>query len=270
VPSARYVHPEFGYLCPTPRLRRDVRVAVIFILLGTVIGASIVTLKSGRDHNTDITYAMTHLGTSSVETTSAPGADVMAVGPESGTIKTDGTAVDADKTDGKRTDSRKSDVSKSDVSKSDASKADASKAACEDSTWTYLDGSCIPGKPRRVKVRAATDRPAIAAAPLGRTAAAPLDVVAPPPAAGTAPEGAPLQVSVESPAAASSATPPAATPPPVAAAPKKSQRTARSHRRNDGEGPARDDLRSRGYVVYEYGRGGYGEPVRGGPFGWVW
>lgn len=258
MPSARYVHPEFGYLCPTPRLRRDVRVAVVCILLGTVIGASFVTLKSGRDHNTDVTYAVTHLGTSGVEATSAPAADVMAVGAESGAIKTEGTAIDADKTDGKRTDPRKSDVSKSDASKTDASNADASKAACEDSTWTYLDGSCIPGKPRRVKVRAATDRPAIAAAPLGRTAAAPLDVVAP------------LQVSAASPAAASSATPPAATSPPAAAAPKKPQRTARSHRRNDGEGPARDDLRSRGYVVYEYGRGGYGEPVRGGPFGWVW
>jgi ribonuclease E len=252
------------------------RVAVICILLGTVIGASIVTLKSSRDHNTDVTYAMTHLGTSGVEATSAPSADVMAVGAESGTIKTDGTAVDADKTDGKRTDPRKSDatsksdVSKTNASKADASKADASKAACEDSTWTYLDGSCIPGKPRRVKVRAATDRPAIAAAPLGRTAAAPLDVVAPSPAAATAPEGAPLQGSAESPAAASSATPPAATPPPAAAAPRKPQRTARSHRRNDGEGPARDDVRSRGYVVYEYGRGGYGEPVRSGPFGWIW
>ena len=266
MPSARYVHPEFGYLCPTPRLRRDLRVAVISILLGTVIGASIVTLKSGRDHNTDVTYTMTHLGTSGVEATSAPAADVLPVGAESGAIKTDVLAVDADKTDGKRTDPRKNDPPKA-----DAAKADASKAACEDSTWTYLDGSCIPGKPRRVKVRAATDRPAIATAPLGRTAAAPLDVVAPPPAAATAPEAAPLQVSVASPAAAApSATPPAATPPPAAAAPKKPQRTARSHRRNDGEGPARDDVRSRGYVVYDYGHGGYGEPVRGGPFGWVW
>jgi hypothetical protein len=270
VPSARYVHPEFGYLCPTPRLRRELRVAVICMLLGTVIGASIVTLKSGRDHNTDITYAMTHLGTSAVEATSAPAANVMPVGAESGTIKTDVTAVDADKTDGKRTDPRKNDASKNDASKSDAAKADANKAACEDSTWTYLDGSCIPGKPRRVKVRAATDRPAIAAAPLGRTAAAPLEVVAPPPAAATAPEGAPLQVSVASPAAASSAPPPAATSPPAAVAPKKPQRTARSHRRNDGDGPARDDVRSRGYVVYDYGRGGYGEPARGGPFGWFW
>jgi hypothetical protein len=253
-----------------------VRVAVVCILLGTVIGASIVTLKSGRDHNTDITYAMTHLGTSGVEATPAPAADVLAVGAGSGTINSEGTAVDADKTDGKRTDPSKNDASKGDASKTDASKtgaskADASKAACEDSAWTYLDGSCIPGKPRRVKVRAATDRPAIAAAPLGRTAAVPLDVVAaPPPAAAAAPEGAPVQVSVAPPAAAPSATPPGATSPPAAAAPKKPQRTARSHRRNDGDGPARDDVRSRGYVVYDYGRGGYGEPLRGGPFGWIW
>ena len=28
MPSARYVHPEFGYFCPTPRFRRKVRVAL--------------------------------------------------------------------------------------------------------------------------------------------------------------------------------------------------------------------------------------------------
>jgi hypothetical protein len=246
-------------------LRRELRVAIVSILLGTVIGVGLVAF--GRDHNTDITFTMTHVGTSGDEPTSAPVADPMAVGPDSGAIKTDLASVDADTTDGKRTDQRKTetsntDVSKANVSKTDTSKtgkpkADASTTACGDSIWAYLDGSCIPGKPRRVKVRAATDRPAIAAAPLGRSTAAPLDdVAAPPPAAATAPEGVPAQASEGSPAAAPSATPPAATSQPAArsqpavTAHKKPQRAAHSHHRNDNERSARDDSRGRRYVVY--------------------
>jgi len=273
VPSAHYVHPEFGYLCPTPRLRRELRVAIVSILLGTVIGAGLVAF--GRDHNTDVVFTMTHVGTSSDEPMSASVADAMAVGVEIGANRTDLTAVEANTTDGKRTDPRKTETLKTETSKTDASKtgtskADASKTACEDSTWTYLDGSCIPGKPRRVKVRAATDRPAIAAAPLGRSAAAPLDAAAPPPAAAAALEAAPAQASEASPAATPSATPPAATSQPAVAAHKKPQRTARSHRRNDSEGSARDDSRGRGYVVYDYGRGAYGEPViQATPWGWL-
>jgi apolipoprotein N-acyltransferase len=37
--STSYVHPEFGFLCPTPRLRRLVRLALVSILLGTMVFA---------------------------------------------------------------------------------------------------------------------------------------------------------------------------------------------------------------------------------------
>jgi len=37
--STSYVHPEFGFLCPTPRLRRLVRLALVSILLGAIVFA---------------------------------------------------------------------------------------------------------------------------------------------------------------------------------------------------------------------------------------
>jgi len=47
------VHPEFGYFCPTPYLRRELRVAIISILFGAIIGGSIATLRAGHDGNPD-------------------------------------------------------------------------------------------------------------------------------------------------------------------------------------------------------------------------
>src|SRR5262249_62336866 len=44
------VHPEFGYFCVSPRLRRDLRVAAYSILLGAVVGAGgIIALGAGSN-----------------------------------------------------------------------------------------------------------------------------------------------------------------------------------------------------------------------------
>jgi hypothetical protein len=48
VPPAYDVHPEFGYLCPGPRIRRELRVALVAVLCGMVIGAAIVTIRAGQ------------------------------------------------------------------------------------------------------------------------------------------------------------------------------------------------------------------------------
>ena len=54
MPSAYHVHPEFGYFCPTPYRRRELRVAIVSILFGAIIGGSIATLRAGgHDHNPD-------------------------------------------------------------------------------------------------------------------------------------------------------------------------------------------------------------------------
>jgi hypothetical protein len=53
VPPANYVHPEFGYLCPTSRLRRDLRMAIVAIVLGGIIGATVVTLRADHDRHAE-------------------------------------------------------------------------------------------------------------------------------------------------------------------------------------------------------------------------
>jgi hypothetical protein len=48
--SERYVHPEFGFLSPTPRLRRDLRTALLSLLFGIGIGAAAVIALSGNNN----------------------------------------------------------------------------------------------------------------------------------------------------------------------------------------------------------------------------
>jgi hypothetical protein len=61
VPGAYYVHPEFGYFSPAPRLRRELRVALISILLGMAVGAAIVSIHSGKAVETDSISSNAHL-----------------------------------------------------------------------------------------------------------------------------------------------------------------------------------------------------------------
>jgi hypothetical protein len=51
--SERYVHPEFGFLSPTPRLRRDLRTAFLSLLFGIGIGAAAVIALSGNNNGDD-------------------------------------------------------------------------------------------------------------------------------------------------------------------------------------------------------------------------
>src|SRR5512133_3678678 len=46
--SDRYVHPEFGLLSPTPRLRRELRMAFFSVLFGIAIGAAAVIALRGN------------------------------------------------------------------------------------------------------------------------------------------------------------------------------------------------------------------------------
>ena len=70
MPLAYDVHPEFGYLSPAPRVRREIRVAVVSILFGMVLGAAIVTIGAG--HATDAVSRDASLN-SSVSDTVLPG-----------------------------------------------------------------------------------------------------------------------------------------------------------------------------------------------------
>jgi hypothetical protein len=51
--SERYAHSEFGFLSPTPRLRRDLRTALLSLLFGIGIGAAAVIVLSGNNNGND-------------------------------------------------------------------------------------------------------------------------------------------------------------------------------------------------------------------------
>jgi hypothetical protein len=59
--SAHYVHPEFGYFCLGPGLRRVLRVAVVFILFGLIIGTSVIRLRAGHDRRADNAWTIAHI-----------------------------------------------------------------------------------------------------------------------------------------------------------------------------------------------------------------
>jgi hypothetical protein len=137
MPSARYVHPEFGYLCPTPRLRRNMRVAIACMVLGAI---GVAMLRAGPDFGSAHSPAsgsaamMTRIdgGASGLE--AAQGSEAAALGLRPAVSQ------------GAKT--------------------------CEQDTWADLDGKCAAGKDRKPRmVRVPANRPAIAAIPLGRVAA---------------------------------------------------------------------------------------------------
>ena len=53
MPPAYDIHPEFGYFCPAPRARRELRVAVVSILAGMAIGAAIMAIHAGQAAETE-------------------------------------------------------------------------------------------------------------------------------------------------------------------------------------------------------------------------
>jgi hypothetical protein len=142
------------------------------------------------------------------------------------------------------------------------------KPRCVGDALADLDGNCVSIKLRKPRmVRAATDRPAIAAVALGRTATSNIDAALPAASAGR--EGDPEKSSqgASAPVAVAGSTEPSQK---AAATPKKAQRLAhRQNQRRDknwyGAPSWRevrvDDWAARGYAPREsnYQRGGYGQ-----------
>lgn len=72
MPLAYDVHPEFGYFCPRPRALRRLRVALVSVLFGMVIGAGFVAIRAGRSLETG--------GVSSNAYLKSPGLDTLTLG----------------------------------------------------------------------------------------------------------------------------------------------------------------------------------------------
>jgi hypothetical protein len=86
VPLAYDVHPEFGYFYPGPRFRRELRVALVSILLGIVIGAAVATVRAGKAGETEGVSSNAHLKSS------GPGTLALGVAGPSFPFKTADTA----------------------------------------------------------------------------------------------------------------------------------------------------------------------------------
>ena len=94
MPSAHYVHPEFGYFCPGPGLRRVLGVAVVSILFGLIIGTSVIRLRAGHDRQADNAWTIAHIEPSRAATVlpaaTEPGSSLtgnVATGAPNGALK---------------------------------------------------------------------------------------------------------------------------------------------------------------------------------------
>jgi hypothetical protein len=197
-PAHRF-HPEFGYFCPSPGLRRKLRIALACIVIGVVAGASgAIMLRAAHDPD--------------------PGRGLMVV-------RTDEIAASADTTPA----AGEAMVTPSVVMPAPERERPRppegnGQVACEQDapasqTWAYLDGKCVAGRPR--KARAARPPASGSAATAAATNTGPAAAAA----AGTPdrrPQGSPPASPV---AAVAATTQPTEQP---AAAPKKVQKPPRS------------------------------------------
>jgi hypothetical protein len=147
MPRPRYVHPEFGFFCPTPRFRRLLRVA----LVGAVFAAiGIAVWGATRDSDSALAVARVDAGASPV-------------------IAQDATVVPVVAAEAK-------------PNRTDATATETAKASCAQDAGA--DGKCVMGKRKMRMVRVATERPAIANLAIGRSSAPLASAVEPAPGTG--------------------------------------------------------------------------------------
>jgi hypothetical protein len=227
VVSSAYLHPEFGYFCPSPKMRRRLLALLAFLVIGSIVGASGIVWIAEHDRDAAALMVAHADDVSGAEPQAAAPTRRPAAGSSTSVEKTAlGKTAVAETVAVRETksDAAKPEAIKSEPGRPEASKPDAAKPACEETTWSYLDGKCISGSARKPRVvRVPTNRPAIAAVAIGRTA---------PPAPAANPAALAANAALAAPADATVAAAPADTDPSQrpAAAPKKSQRAAQVRR----------------------------------------
>jgi hypothetical protein len=236
VPTSQYIHPEFGFFCPAPRIRRSLRVALACLAIAG-LGAVVLAASYGPEFDAAATRFDDPTIAETVPATSLLPFAVVGAGL---------TAV----IEGAHT---------------------SDQPSCVDGSPSGLEGNCVGIKLRKPrKVRVATDRPAIAAVPIGRSAIPTTSAIdaAPPAAANARHQG---DSAKSDQAATAIVTSVESTEPSQksVAKPKKVQRSAhRQNQRRDqywfGAPSWRevrvDDWGARSYAPREsdYQRGGYG------------
>jgi hypothetical protein len=164
------LHPEFGYFCPTARLRRDVRVAFCAIIFGALIGSVTVAALSTRGRNSEAESA-TLTNARVVETATRPDRNQGS--------RTEIPAVNA-------TPPSESQIFDDQASRTayplvtatvEPGKRASNLNGCEENSSPTAQGQCASEKFGPVRVRSVNNPPEIARIPLGRTTA--LEAAAP-------------------------------------------------------------------------------------------
>ena len=151
--SDRYVHPEFGLLSPTPRLRRELRMAFFSVLFGIGIGAATVIALSGNKTADDARVS----GVSSVSVKSEQPTEAVLGYNRQREAEIDNEVMDR---------TSKSDGTK-DQANSENRKTDAT-TTCEGNNLSCGNIPPRASRSRAMRIPAASGALAIGRAPLGR------------------------------------------------------------------------------------------------------
>lgn len=153
-----HIHPEFGCFCPTPRFRRDVRLAFFAVIFGGLIGSVTVLALSTSDRNAETSTA--RVANPRVTQTETPKERLGGVEAPTRAAITRNYQVE--------TSSRTPDPLPPPTVDSEMRQTNLN--ACEGSSLNAQD-HCITEKPRPARSGAVNNAPEIARIPLGRPAA---------------------------------------------------------------------------------------------------
>ena len=235
MPAAHDLHPDFGLLCPTKRLRRKMRVAVGCVLLALVAGA---VLRASLSPPRTLTSALVEREPADavVDSGQPPAALIAAPSLHEGAEPAVGNT-------------------------------DCERDNSSPRTWAYFEGRCGVNKARK-PLRVPTDRPPLAGIVLGRTPSAPqiVPALAPiPPIIAAEGQAEPSTSAATMPSQTEGATEPSHRRSVVAS--KRPQKTARrENRRRDlarRDAPWWREVRAGEWGARAYGGGG-GDYARGG------
>jgi hypothetical protein len=223
MPTARYVHPEFGFFCPTPRFRR----LFLFAVVGMACAALGLAVWATRDTGSAL---VAHFDGNASDQVAREAATLPIATAEAAPVRVEAPAATA-----------------------------AVRTSCGDDAGASTDGKCAAGKARKMRmVRVPTDRSAIASIPLGRTLAPSASALEGAPATSVAGQG-DAAPSRSAQAAAADAAPAAA--PQRKKSQRTAQSRRRDHSDGSPWREVRvDDWGARGYGSNDrgYQRGGYG------------
>ena len=235
MPAAHDLHPDFGLLCPTRRLRRRMRIAVGCVLLALVAGAA---LRASLSPPRTLTSALLEheAADAAVDSGQAPAAMIAAPSSREGAEPAVGNT-------------------------------DCEHDTSAHRIWPYFEGRCGVNRARK-PLRAPTDRPPLAGIALGRTAPEPQSIpaLAPiPPIIAAEGQAEPSTSAAPMPPQTEGATEPSHRRSVVTS--KRPQKTARrENRRRDAarrDAPWWREVRAAEWGARAYGGGG-GDYARGG------